>query len=102
MFYPVLDCIATGTIIGVLGHVIFNDQWLPVIPALLLGIGGAVFSSLVAAMLGTSPEISSLAIGTIIFLLVIHGLCHQRLRSYARLLIRQKVKSLRSNDRVIS
>ena len=94
MFYSLIDCIATGTIIGVSGHIIFSEKWLPVIPAVFMGVFGAAFTSLATILFGASQAISTLIIGTVAFLIMVHVLCNRRLMVYTGLVLQKKAKSI--------
>ena len=71
MIYLIIDCIATGTIIGVLAHIIYGEKWMAIMPSVILANMGAIVFGMSLDVVGVDFRILMQIIGTASFLMLI-------------------------------
>lgn len=71
MIYLIIDCIATGTTIGVLAHIIYGERWMAMMPSVILANMAALVFGMTLDVVGVEFRILIQAFGTVSFLMFI-------------------------------
>lgn len=79
MIYLIIDCIATGTTIGVLAHIIYGEKWMAMMPSVILANMGALVFGMSLDVVGVEFRILIQALGTMSFLMLI---CYLRTKDF--------------------